>query len=191
MGGAVDWGLIAKAISHYQQLGYVYVEAPWVVPTEVLMATCPHERYLIQSTLGGLVGSAEQSFIHLRKNQGLPPGKYVACTPCFRNEDVVDHLHQKTFMKVELYETSPKTDIGIFAIMHDALGFFERIIPAEKHHALKAVLTTALSFDIELGGIEIGSYGFRSHEGIEWLYGTGLAEPRFSTALSLVDDYHP
>ena len=39
--------------------------------------------------------------------------------------------------------------------------------------------------DIELGGVEIGSYGFRTHEDLFWTYGTAMAEPRFSTAVAL------
>jgi hypothetical protein len=30
--------------------------------------------------------------------------------------------------------------------------------------------------------IEIGSYGMREYENFKWIYGTGMAEPRFSKA---------
>jgi hypothetical protein len=36
------------------------------------------------------------------------------------------------------------------------------------------------SYDIMLDGIEIGSYGHRTCLFCNWIYGTGLAEPRFS-----------
>lgn len=36
--------------------------------------------------------------------------------------------------------------------------------------------------DGELNGIEIGSYGYRSYRELHWIYGTGLAEPRFTLA---------
>lgn len=185
MVAVVDWVRIAQAIEFYKKEGFEYTEAPWIVPYDILMATCPHERYLIDSTLGGLVGSAEQSFMHLRQNCGLPPGRYVACTPCFRNEDVVDALRQHTFMKVELYESFDDNP-NIEVIVDTALGFFRSVMSPEKHSALKVVNETAFSFDIELGGIEIGSYGARTYLGVNWIYGTGLAEPRFSTALSLI-----
>lgn len=31
--------------------------------------------------------------------------------------------------------------------------------------------------------IELGSYGIRHHKSVLWAYGTGVAEPRFSSAL--------
>ena len=40
-----------------------------------------------------------------------------------------------------------------------------------------------LSGDITADGIELGSYGVRECEFVRWIYGTGLAEPRFSTLL--------
>jgi hypothetical protein len=39
--------------------------------------------------------------------------------------------------------------------------------------------------DLEINGIEVGSYSRRSFGGISWTCGTGLAEPRFSMATAL------
>jgi hypothetical protein len=36
--------------------------------------------------------------------------------------------------------------------------------------------------DLTINGIEVGSYGKREFKNIKWIYGTGLAEPRFSIA---------
>ena len=36
---------------------------------------------------------------------------------------------------------------------------------------------------------ELGSYGFRQHQSLKWIYGTGLAEPRFSNTLKIKEDY--
>jgi hypothetical protein len=44
------------------------------------------------------------------------------------------------------------------------------------------IVKTEIGHDIELNGIEIGSYGWRQNQDIIWAYGTGLAEPRFSIA---------
>jgi hypothetical protein len=49
--------------------------------------------------------------------------------------------------------------------------------------AARRLVTTEDGLDVEIGGIEVGSYGTRLHEGFSWNYGTGLAEPRFSSAL--------
>jgi hypothetical protein len=40
------------------------------------------------------------------------------------------------------------------------------------------------SYDIECNGVELGSYGVRHFENIDWIYGTGLAEPRLSTVMN-------
>ena len=40
-------------------------------------------------------------------------------------------------------------------------------------------------YDLEINGIEVGSYGARYHAKIGWwAYGTGLAEPRYTTAMN-------
>jgi hypothetical protein len=38
------------------------------------------------------------------------------------------------------------------------------------------------TYDIEINGIEVGSYGIRSVDDVQYIYGTGLALPRYSTA---------
>lgn len=182
---AVNWQLLSKAIEFYQTHGFEYVEVPWTVPKDILMATCPLERWIVDSTIGGLVGSAEQSFIHMRQNEGLPPGNYVACTPCFRNEDRIDELHQRSFMKVELYASSDFRDGEIDEMLHLANAFFRSVTSPIVWPEFKTVQTDKLSFDIECRGVEIGSYGFRSFQGIDWIYGTGIAEPRFSKSVEL------
>jgi hypothetical protein len=42
------------------------------------------------------------------------------------------------------------------------------------------IIETKEGFDLEVSGIEIGSYGIRSCEYLKWIYGTGLAEPRMT-----------
>jgi hypothetical protein len=42
------------------------------------------------------------------------------------------------------------------------------------------VMSTDEGADLMIDGIEIGSYGIRTYNAITWVYGTGLAEPRFS-----------
>jgi hypothetical protein len=52
----------------------------------------------------------------------------------------------------------------------------------ETSHAVDLVMT-AEGYDLEIGGIEVGSYAARTADGMSWTCGTGLAEPRFSTAI--------
>jgi hypothetical protein len=46
---------------------------------------------------------------------------------------------------------------------------------------------TEQGYDLECNGIEIGSYGIRSCEYLEWIYATGLAEPRMSIVKNIVN----
>jgi hypothetical protein len=156
MAAEVSWENIAKAISYFKDSGYTYVEVPWVVPDEFTRSTCPEERWIVNSTLGDLVGSAEQSFLYLDATGKLPKGKFVSCTPCFRNEDTIDLLHQTTFMKVELYmnEKTKVSDLPSFveemSKFYEGMGVFEHLVVRELPDG---------TVDLELGGIEIGSYG--------------------------------
>jgi len=190
----IDYGRIARALEFYQALGYKKVEVPWIVEPKYREITYPHVNSF-QTPHGDIVGSAEQSFLKLAFetkiqiknyfwNQGdQPAGRYVAVTPCFRDNQPEDKLHQKYFMKVELFEpifygTSYK-DLKPVKLFYDAGQFFA------SEGALPEREATDEGIDWTVGGVEVGSYGYRTHEGFGWLYGTGLAEPRFSQALTL------
>lgn len=180
----IHWVLLGEAMKFYQNRGYKYVEAPWIVHNVMNMITCPHEDFLmkIAGTNSSLVGSAEQSFLSMQLNGKLPKGKYVSCSPCFRNETAADALHLPYFMKVELYQTD-KTEIDdMYALIQDAEDFFHSTYSGNKKQGLKRVVTGE-GVDIEINGIEVGSYGLRNFSSHKWIYGTGLALPRFSQAL--------
>jgi seryl-tRNA synthetase len=174
----INWEFIGKAIKHYTMRGFKYVDVPWVVDNESISITMPNGRSALQTQDGFLVGSAEQSFIFLALSKKLNPGRYVTCSPCFRDEEP-DALHQKQFMKVELIELSnnPIRPGAVESMVDEALLFF-RSLPM--CHTAKRVVTSD-GFDIELNNVEIGSYGQRSYRDLHWVYGTGIAEPRLST----------
>ncbi len=190
MSDLIDWELLGQAVSFYQRLGYTAVDVPWWAPRSVVQETCHDPDRIMDIHVPGepvasLVGSAEQSFMYLRRTGSLSPGRYVACTPCFRNEPVADRLHLQRFMKVELFDNRAATfaSLTINDVLADAGAFFRRYVD---HESLVKVRTQD-GWDLELAGIEIGSYGIRRSAGDDhaWVYGTGLAEPRFSTARSL------
>lgn len=184
MDTAIDWRILADALSYYEELGYRRVEASWFVPMSVQMLTCPHEDYVLSVPgHGALIGSSEQSFIDMTLRDALAPGRYVALTPCFRNE-VEDMTHSRTFMKVELFVSGSDPDDALIreaGLMRQRAATFMR----GRCGVEPDVITTACGEDLELYGVEVGSYGVRSAAGIHWAYGTGLAEPRFSYAASL------
>lgn len=175
----IDYSLIKEALAFYEQWGFTYVEAPWIVSHEAVGVTLPEGRTPFSCSLGALVGSAEQAFLQLMFEDRLPPGRYVAAGPCFR-DDPVDRLHKKTFFKVEMCVVGKDPKWSAETLMYTALKFFNT------HGAPEAIVkpTGLGEYDIELGGIELGSYGHRTYSQYEWCYGTGLAEPRFTMALN-------
>lgn len=185
----ISYRNIADAIEHYQDLGYEYVEVPWVVGDEALRATLPpFVQPLWETPRGHLVGSAEQSFLQMMMDNTLPPGKYVAVTPCFRDE-TPDKTHQNWFLKVELINTADTSSDALEDLITDALVFFRGLssnaylerYPAE----LDPITAHPYAYDIlSLNGIELGSYGIRQYKDHKWVYGTGCAEPRLSYVLS-------
>ena len=113
-GSGSEWRNIAAAVDYFVSAGWKYLDVPWIVPRDISSITCPVERWTVTSSLGDLVGSAEQSFLSLDLAGTLNPGRYLTCTPCFRNEDQVDHLHHNTFMKVELYVKGYTDEASVF-----------------------------------------------------------------------------
>lgn len=196
MNHPICWRDIYTAISIYESCGFKYIEAPWVVSDTAVLLTIPPGVQTLRCQDGALVGSAEQGFIQMMLDGKLPPGKYVAAGPCFRTEKV-DRLHQRTFFKVELIEVRPVRRHPIFEMERLTREMAEMALSV--FHMLEGgqnaeIVETRYGMDIELNGIEVGSYGFRGVDELaaefvnlkkpypQWVYGTGLAEPRFSLA---------
>jgi hypothetical protein len=196
----IDWSTLSAALEWYTSEGFEYVEVPWAVPTNVVAITLPATRapYGViedgRNFQNALVGSAEQSFLHvtLRGILGLgtesTPRSYVAISPCFR-DDAIDQVHQKQFMKVELFEPYHLEASEAFLndrlrrVIRKARDFFLKYIPVENLE----VVSTREGWDIMGNGVELGSYGIRvcqlpgtTLDVFTWVYGTGVAEPRLS-----------
>lgn len=184
----IRWDLVSAASSHYHRWGYEYIETPWIVSQKAVEITLPpgkfgyylgHPNY----SPGFLVGSAEQAFIQLMLADQLGPGKYYAIGPCFR-DDPIDELHKNSFFKVELIEIEGRTQVlddgSVYRLMSTAKRFFEDECHQETR--VMPIPNEPGAYDLELNGIEIGSYGLRKFEKHRWVYGTGLALPRFTQA---------
>ena len=176
----IDYKKIVNAIHHYTWLGYEELPSPWFASRQAMQVTAPPDRRFCTSFIGDLVASGEQSFIQMWMDGNLKSGKWQCATPCFRDEPLIDDLHLNYFFKVELIEVSPKNpNKSIDDMVKGALQFFNAYIDAE-------VEETDIGKDIvSRGGIELGSYGYREHDGFKWVYGTGVAEPRLSYVESL------
>ena len=90
-------------------------------------------------------------------------------------------------MKVELFQNDEVSEEALKRLvetLHECWFYEDLECPFED---LK-IIDTPEGYDIELYGIEIGSYGIRRVRGFSWIYGTMLAEPRFSEAYKLIKE---
>lgn len=197
-GQPVDYQLLSRAVSFYGQRGFKQIPVPYLVSTEAILATCPGDKGAFATKYGELVGSAEQSFIQMMLDGTLPPGRYQAITPCFRDEPVLDELHHQHFMKLELIDTRTGTTEfdyveKAFSMREKAYAFFHHEgrasdIENTKHKVLierraKGPKRAGYQVDTDLyskTGLQLGSYGIREYRGHKWIFGTGCAEPRCS-----------
>lgn len=168
----IDFGLLGRAFDFYLALDYTYVEVPYYVPEEIIRLTLP-EQYDPDTVpgLGCLVGSAEQSLLSL----DLPDGSYMAVSPCFRPEPVLNDRYQRHFMKLELFQLGHAV-MNPAEMLDHAKSFMQIWTPDVE------TVATEEGWDLEVNGIEVGSYGFRQAGGRRWACGTGLALPRFDVA---------
>lgn len=201
---AVNYSVLARAVEYYVDLGYQYVEVPWAVDRQFIDLTAHGRLAPMMATISGakeetkwLVGSGEQGFLALEHDEAtvLPQGKYCTLTPCFRPGDGNrSEFHQTGFMKVELYRTDHVDKYAVDEMIWAASVFMQQELRGEGYHIERhdtpeenyevphTGFATLLSADLELNGIEVGSYGLRHCKEVDWAYGTGIAEPRFSQA---------
>lgn len=184
----MNYALIAAAAEFYADR-YVYVpDAPWCVGREAYYSTKPPEAGPdISMVVEGqpvryMVASGEQSFIEMMLDGRILKRAYCI-TPCFR-PDGYDYLKRPQFEKLELINADDVTFANLYQMMHDAASFFDQYV------RIKFIQTGPMSFVIieKDTRIELGSYGIREMNladgrHLEWIYGTGRAEPRLSVAM--------
>lgn len=183
--GLIDYGLLHQSTVFYSDLGFKRVESPWLVTEAINNITAPPHVEMYYVTKGTkrkvFVASGEQSFLYLINKGFLPEGKYQTITPCMRNDDF-DQWHTKYFMKNELIKFGDVEEKDVMIMVHDAMDFFGSLTGDKWDNLF--IEKTADGYDVMYGNkdekIEIGSYGMRECEFTRWIYGTGLAEPRFS-----------
>lgn len=179
----IDYQKIADSIKHYEKCGFNHIETPWTVSAAIDDITKPADRIHMQLKHNDkcLVGSGEQSFLYLYAKDYLPKGRYQTITPCWRYE-AYDGMHAKCFMKNELIITDKVNRETLQEIIDAAVGFFSQYLEVE-------VVETEIGYDIvsKKGGFELGSYGIRRCDYLEWVYGTGIAEPRLSRVIQSLE----
>ena len=183
----IDYGLIDKSIKFYEEECFQRIETPWLVSEAIQNASRPPEATEYKVEYGNrskrFVASGEQSFLYLINKGYLPYGTFQTVTPCMRREDF-DLTHTKYFVKNELIMYKENIEIpDAHWIATKAMIFFRSVVPEGTSNLLKYKQKGNGSIDIEYDGIELGSYGTRQFGPYKWAYGTGLAEPRFSTVM--------
>lgn len=185
---------LARCTAYWERQGYQFVPLPWVADERYTAATKPSfvKEPDIATPHGNLVASGEQAFLRLMEQGQLPEGtSFVGWTPCFRNEATFDSTHHLYFMKAELFVRCQNRAEAAELVREVALT-----AQSWMHGELLAVGVVEnpllvpigdLQLDLELGGIELGSYGYRELFGQGFVYGTGCAEPRFSQAAAVFD----
>jgi len=185
IGNNINWQRLMSAITFYNSQGYKYVDLDWTVNENISEITKPLGKRDFFVNDKALVASGEQSFLQMIVDGKLVDGKYCGITPCFRDESIIDELHQQYFMKVELIDTlniNHKTRVESMNKMIDcALKFYSGYLE------VRALEIGDELFDIidVKNNIELGSYGTRQTIFGEHIFGTGLAEPRLSKVLAL------
>lgn len=184
----INYGILHNSTEFYAAKGFTRIESPWTVTRQVSEITKPPtaKEFALQHEDGKvLVASAEQSFLYLYLKGFLPFGQFQSITPCFRH-DSFDQFHTKYFMKNELIETKTVNETRLMEIVNMAEEFFGMYFPPSDLEIVGDGIT-ALGYDIKYKGIELGSYGIRSCDYLEWIYATGVAEPRLSATMRKFD----
>jgi hypothetical protein len=186
----IDYNLLASSCDYYEIHNFKRIELPWTVTPEIDDITRPTDSLPFELKHNGkrLIASGEQGFLYQYCKNYLPLGKFQSVTPCYRFESY-NFTHQKNFIKNELIITDEVNNDKLDWIIKTAFNFFKLHLPDLFHDNLKVIKIND-SYDIVLVinkiEYELGSYGIRKCEFLKWIYGTGLAEPRFSNLLKLI-----
>lgn len=179
----IDYARLDRSTKFYEQAGFKRIESPWTVTQYISDITKPEGKtdWEIVGKNKVLVASGEQSFLYLYLKGFLPKGRYMTITPCFRDEPF-DHTHTKYFIKNELIITDEVTEEMLKSVVSTCKQFFETELVTKVD-----IVKTDEGYDLEVNGIEIGSYGIRSCEYLKWIYATGCPEPRMTSVKNMID----
>lgn len=177
----ISYQHIAEAIRYYSRKGFQEITAPWTSARPAWEITAPKGATAYEIEGRPLVASGEQSFLEMIGTGALAPGCYQCTTPCFRDEPVRDELHRLYFLKTELIETRHTDEARLVEIIALCKTFFGQYVNVAVEESAPGVFDIVTAAD----RIELGSYGIREHPDVgRWIFATGCAEPRLSTALA-------
>ena len=176
----IDYKKIIHAISYYTSYEYTEKQVPWIIGYDAYKATKPPYARDFYTIDGYINASGEQSYLQ-QMLEGEKLTKHFCITPCFREEEVLDEIHYRYFLKVELINTDVSHK-NLQTMVDTARAFFNTYTPVEVVQTDKR----GEAFDIidKKYGIELGSYGIRRHKNFSWIYGTGVALPRLDVVIN-------
>lgn len=207
---SLAWSHLASAQKRLLQLGYLDIPCPWHAALDSIQITLPEGATPTTAKTAArelvLVGSAEQALIDLALHDLIPEGQPICCiTPCFRLDDEGPR-HHPYFMKLELgcfWRSSPPPFkhileqaqtfqdhariLHLLELAHEPIQGPAQPQTIRTHHGW---LRDVPLPDLQINGIEVGSYGARSWTSsnsdrfLSWAYGTGLAMPRALEAIT-------
>lgn len=185
----IDYRTLVEAQDHYSLFGFKEINVPWTVSEAAIKATVPDWVNMegLTTPWGVLIGSAEQGFLQLAMDGALQPGRYQAITPCWRPEKTFGTLQHPYFMKLELMMFGTDAMSDLHRMLEIASSYFNGLTGLKVREEKIQEDQIDLVYDAEdnTDPVEVGSYGIRKYDNHRWVYGTGLAEPRFSSALML------
>jgi Seryl-tRNA synthetase len=183
---AQSLGRLARVMERWiEECAAVEVPLDWMAQEPFVEATRPpNVPPQPQTPYGHLVASGEQTFLQLAEEGQLPfPGRYIGWTPCFRQE-TFDAQHHFYFLKAEVFAWLDETRDEQPQLL-TILELARQVLQDETSEMVQPVSLEDGTWDLEVNGVEVGSYGIRRLplSGRRYVYGTALAEPRFSFAL--------
>ena len=202
----IDYNLVAQSNNRFMSEGYQYIDTPWTITQAVSEITKPpaaKDFKLVHDDNKVLVASGEQGFLYQAIKGFIPEGKFISTTPCFRKESH-DAIHLKQFLKTEAIILGSESLEECESLIQLAYDNFSQILKHEgfvpgkvltivdetssyaslsEIEGSTSISRTILARDILLAGTEIGYYGIRQYKHIRWIYGTVIAEPRFSNTM--------
>lgn len=182
----IDYQKIADAQKFYKNSGFDEISVPWILDYEAYVSTRPGDRKEFYALGGYLNASGEQGFLSL-----LMSGQYlhrnVCVTSCFREEPILDSLHQRYFVKVELIDMEVSLQ-RLQDMISSAQNFLSVYMPQGVSVDMVRTHEGGVTYDLvdSCCGLELGSYGIRKYKDFEWIYGTGLALPRLDVVVKKI-----
>lgn len=128
----LNHALISFAIDHMRKKGYMYIEPPLMLRSEVLFAAIDKESfeqsiYKIEGEDACLIGTSEFSLIGMHADEIVThlPKKYFSYTMCFRKEIGSHGINEKGLWRTHQFN---KVEQFVFCRKEDSWKYYEEML---------------------------------------------------------------